>query len=618
MNTIKNKIKIFVATAVLTGTMFSCDSYLDKKDEDQLTFEKIWMKRDTTLQYFSNVFSYLPKEWEINNNHPFSAASDDLLQVYARDYNKVNLGTWSPASPPYNSHLYTRPYQGIREASIFINNVESCSAEDVTQEEIQRWKAEARFVRAFQYFLLLRTYGPIILTGDEPVDITKPDMNAERSTLDDCISYIVNELEECMEKLPTKFTSDETGQYGRPTKGAAMAIIGRLRLYAARPLFNGNTLYKDVKNPDGTALFPLTYDANKWKLAADANKALIDFSETNGVYKLYTHPDNDPVLNYQGVFLEDFNDELIFAQFVGRYEIQVLLTPGVVGGTAYGGVGATQFMVDSYAMSNGRYPITGYRSNGEPIIDTQSGYNANEFAKKSFVHPVDNINGAALQTPNMYIDREPRFYASVMWSGALWPYKAAPKYPNYSYNGNSGPGPRHDFTKTGYMVRKYINPTVNSAAGTWGNMTWVMFRLAEIYLNYAEALNESNPGHPDILKYMNLVRERSGMPNIEAVYPGADQLKMRELIQKERQIELFFETHRYFDTRQWMTVAANQNGPVYGMNIMAVASNQNETPDDFWQRTVQENRIFKPAYYLYPFAESEITKNHSLVQNYGW
>jgi hypothetical protein len=614
------KINLIIGTVLfffLIG-LSSCESYLDKKEDETMTFEKIWMKRTTILQYLDNVYGYILKDDDIEDGHPFIGAADDVdLNYPARAYNNINLGTWSASSVPYVANLWPQFYKGIREATVFIQNVDKSTAENVTSAEIERWKAEARFARAYQYFLLFRTYGPFIITGDDPVDISG-NLGKARSPLDECVTYIESELTACSNILPERFTTNETSEYGRPTKGACLALIGRMKLYAARDLYNGNPLYVDIKNPDGANLFPTTRDANKWKVAADANKALITYSESNSLYQLYKDgTGTNPYLNYQNLFLTDWNSELIFARYNTRYDLQVLLTPAIVGGTCYGASGPTQGQVDAYAMANGKYPITGYATGGVPIIDAASGYS--ETGTASYTHPIE---GNTAVTRRMYINREPRFYVSVLWSSAVWPYRAGgDKIPVFAYRGNS----YTTASKTGYLTRKFVNPSANSAGGVWSSITFPVIRLAEIYLNYVEALNECEPGNSDIHKYLNLIRERAGVGNIQAVYPEVatlgtgTQARMRELIRKERQIELFFECHRYFDIRQWMIAETVDNGPMYGMNIMADASaNVSVTPETFWQRTVAETRIFKPSYYLYPIRETEITRNSQLVQNYGW
>jgi hypothetical protein len=613
----------FILLAIFT----SCEDYLNKKEDEPMTFNKIWTKREYIEKYYGTVWSFMPNEINFANS-PFMGTADDASLAFRNAHKNMNNGTWSPNNVPFGADLWTRFYKGIREANIFLQNIDKCSDQTITQIEIDRWKADIRFVRAYYYFLLYRTYGPVILIGDEIVDFQQETFTNPRNTLGECEIYIQQELLSAAEVLPVSIdkVSDNTNM-GRPTKGTCLALISRLKLYAARPLYNGYSLYTNVKNHDGTPLFPSSPNPGKWTDAAAAAKALISLSENNGnIYKL--HIEGDPATNfadacksYQNLFLTDWDDEIIFGRYGNRYYWQVLETPAVVGGTCYGASGPTQSMVDTYAMKTGRYPITGYNSNGSPIIDQESGYVETGFT--NFTHPIDKTNGkGALSTLNMFINREPRFYVSVLWSSAWWPYTGANKQPVFAYNGNSGPGPRHDYPPSGYMTRKFVNPSANTAGGTWSNMTFPIIRLAEIYLNYAEALNESNPSNPDLYIYLNKVRNRAGLKNIEVVYPevagGANPLKMRELILKERQIELFFEVHRYFDSRQWLLEERLSNGPIYGMNTMLETKNPNITPIGFWQRTPIENRVFKPKHYLFPMHQSDLDRNSEMVQNYGW
>jgi hypothetical protein len=172
------------------------------------------------------------------------------------------------------------------------------------------------------------------------------------------------------------------------------------------------------------------------------------------------------------------------------------------------------------------------------------------------------------------------------------------------------------------MLRKWTDPALNTSGGQWGNFTWPVFRYAEILLNYVEALNEYDPAHADIVKYLNQIRERAGVPNIEEVYPEAigNQSAMRELIRKERRVELSFENKRFFDTRTWMIAEQVDGGPMWGMNTTSSAPSPNAstTPDTFWERTVFETRVFEPKHYLYPFHQRELDRNEMITQNYEW
>lgn len=589
----------------------SCESYLERQKDEALTFEKIWEKSSTTEKYLYNVYGFMPKESNQVDANPWVAASDEASFTYNRAYRRINNGSWNVASPPCDK--WNHYYAGIREANVFMQNVESCfELEDTEQEQ---YKTEARFLRAYYYFMLVRMYGAVTLLGDEIKDPNSKELQFPRNTFEECVDYIVTEMQECSKILPEQ---QPDVWLGKPTKGVALSVIGRLTLYAARPLFNGNSLYKDVKNQDGTNLFPVEYDANKWKIAADANKKVIDLN----IYKLYEE-DNDPYKSYGGVFFEKWNSEIIFARSTGGYYWNVHCTPRAAGGTAYGGVSPTQRQVDSYAMANGRYPITGYNANGSPVIDKQSEYTEEGFS--DFTHPIDQPNNGTVRkksTFNMYINREPRFYASVLWSGADWIYMGRPKHIkvcDFSTNGNSGPGQSHDYPKPGYLIRKMSDGSLDTKNGQWGEFSWPLIRLAEIYLNYVEALNECDPSNPDILTYLNKIRKRAGVPNIEKVYPNAvgNKDQMRKLIRRERRVELAFETHRYFDTRTWMISEQTDNGDFYGMNVKAQSKNKS-TPPDFWKRTVFETRVFEPKHYLYPIKQRELDRNKKIRQNYGW
>lgn len=261
-------------------------------------------------------------------------------------------------------------------------------------------------------------------------------------------------------------------------------MISRLLLYSARDLFNGNTLYSGVKNPvtadfpelSGVNLFPQTYDANKWLEAAKAAKKVIDMPN----YKLYRSKNNDPYENYNGILGELWNDELIWTDgYKNRFYLAVNVTPTSVPGTAYGAVGPTQQQVDAYAMSNGRYPITGYEADGTPIVDPQSGYNAEtELQKSDWTYPLHGWSAYgdfAINAPNMYKDREPRFYVSVFFGGTGWAYPDGWAVTSFAKGGNGNKS--HDFTKSGYLINRFYDHKLNSTSGTWGNVTFPVFRF---------------------------------------------------------------------------------------------------------------------------------------------
>jgi hypothetical protein len=222
-------------------------------------------------------------------------------------------------------------------------------------------------------------------------------------------------------------------------------------------------------------------------------------------------------------------------------------------------------------------------------------------------------------TSNMYINREPRFYVAITFNGSKWINPSAVRGTEtiQLYNGgNSGKYTGRNWSRTGYCVRKKVNPSSTVNPEVIAERTEVLIRLGEIYLNYAEALNEYDPGNPDILIYLNMIRERAGIPQYGVgttpLPVPANQEEMREAIRKERRVELAFEIHRYFDTRRWKIAQQTDGGPFYGMNTEATNT------AGFTVRTVFETRQFLPKHYLWNITQDELNRNPNLVGNPGW
>lgn len=618
------KYILFLTYALSMMVCTSCDSFLDRQEDEALTFDAIWKTRTTTRQYWLNTMSFLPNDTEDFNYSPWMGASDEASVTYSRDTRWINFGSWNPSSVPYEKmSLY---YRGIRECNIFLQNADKCLDNDaaMTKEEMEVWKAQTHFARAYYYFLMMRVYGPVFLVGDEllPFDVSTEELYRQRNSWDECVNYVVAELNECIKNPAIKDSWESDSEKGLATKGACRAIISRLSLYSARDLFNGNKLYASLVNPDGTHLFPQTYDANKWLVAAEAAKVLIDDSQ----YQLYRSKDDNPYENYYGITNTLWNSELIWTTgYKGRYTLGVHTVPTGLAGTAYGGIGPTQQQVDAYAMKNGKYPITGYRKDGSPILDEESGYVENEMEKTTWTYPAwSGASAYSIEAPNMYKDREPRFYVTVFFSGSKW-HHGGSNMTMISFAKGANSNKSHDYPKPGYLLNRFYDHTVNSANGQWGNVTFPTFRLGEMYLNFIESVLECKKRNVTLpsgyeAKAMEIwsdLRQRSGVPSITDVYPSATVEQLIELCRHERRIELAFENHRYFDTRTWMIAEQVDGGPMYGMNTMAPGSGD-KTPDEFWQRTVFETRVFKKNHYLYPFSQRELDRNKLLVQNYGW
>ena len=267
-------------------------------------------------------------------------------------------------------------------------------------------------------------------------------------------------------------------------------------------------------------------------------------------------------------------------------------------------------------------PITGYEADGTPIVEPLSGYElASELEKSSWIYPSGGWSNKAdfeIEAPNMYKDREPRFYVTVFFGGNQWLHGNSATSISFAKGGNGNKS--HDYPKSGYLCNRFYDHKLNSSEGQWGNITFPVFRLGEIYLNFIEAVLECkkngvalDPSYEALAmeKWADL-RKRAGLDPITSTYGQVSTEELIQLCRKERQIELAFERHRYFDTRTWMIATQTDNGKMYGMNTscpLDAGMKGTETPDGFWERTAFETRVFQNKHYLYPFSQRELDRN---------
>ncbi|MGC4234612.1 MAG: RagB/SusD family nutrient uptake outer membrane protein [Niabella sp.] len=587
---------IIICMSVLLLSACAKD-YLEKQPDEDLDIEKVFSQRQHAEGFLTSVYNNMPKmldpsQWGERN--PFTGGSDEMEITWTGAYShRLNSGAWSPADgEPW---IWNFMYEGIRKANIFLENVDKVPMDGA---EKNAWKGEATFLRAFYHFNLMKMYGAIPVV-DRTYGLAEDLSFIRRQPVNEVADFISSECDKAAALLAW---SVEPIKYGRITKVGAMALKARALLYAASPLFNGNPDYQGLVDDKGTKLFP-AYDAGRWQTAAAAAKACIDGAEANG-YGLYYAADNDPVTSYRELFTVRNNREVLLARNQGIHShFERCANPTGFGG--YSIYCPTQGLVDAYEMNNGQRPVLGYNSDGSPIINQGSGYTETGYAA------ADHPKGYWLKdVSNMYVNRDPRFYASISFNGSMWKGRRI----EFWFSGIDGrQRAGSDYCISGYLMRKMVNLTSNIPQNQFGLNTWIEFRLGEQYLNYAEALNEAQGPVADVYTYMNRIRARAGMP---ALPEGLSKEGMRERIWNERRIELAFEAHRYFDIRRWRVAAQYDNGPIYGMDIQAGSSLRD---DAFYKRKVIENRVFvAPKHYLWPIQIMEIEKNWNLVQNPGW
>ncbi len=627
----KKQNSIYTLLIALLCFVSSCD-YLGVSDQlagGLQNTEQVFDNVSYTKRWYANVFAGIPDYSGINSvnvgafKNPWTGMCDELVVGYGNS-SKYNNSDRNAANMGF--HRYGACYKYIRQANIFLQKAHpimttGTQGDQLLEDELTQMKANVRFMRAFYHYLLFEQYGPIILVKDKIYNATE-DQDVPRNTVDEVIEYIDSELTAVASELTQEPIFEDKDYRAWPTKGVALAVRAKLWLYAASPLLNGG--YREalsVTNPDGTRLFP-DYDAGKWEKALAACKDFIDYAEA-GRYELYKEykDDNgaviDPDKSVYNLF-QKYTHEIIWATANNDW--------GGMNGDAFdrriaprceknglGSTGVTQELVDAFYMKDG-FPVSATAYLPQSTLYQEEGYGTYKDQNDNFSKKYTNVT-----VSNRYLNREPRFYNTVFFNGRQWPVSCNQVL---FYNGGNSGVQEGQATLTGYMLFKRFNRSVsltNPGVASQFRPS-IIFRLADFYLMYAEAANEVNPNDARVLKYLNLVRERAGLPDIETLNPAirGNQELQRAAIQRERQIELATEGQRYFDVRRWMIADKNgegrQNGYVHGMNVRGESNDK----EDF-NRIVEASQIvFNRKMYLYPMPDSEMRKTKNLVQNPGW
>ena len=621
----KKNIKYIICfTAVL---LFSnCKKYLNVVPTEFVSEANVYGNINNALKVWANLYTYLP--YEDFTGAPLSGACTDECINHWEDpaEQKYNTGAWGPTDNALGN--WATAYQGIRNVNDFLANIDktpfAASQAAYYTPRIPVYKADARFIRAMLYFELFKRYGavPLVNRVIDPSDIKGYEL--PRNSVDEVVNFITSECDAVAPVLPVSYTASPN-DVGRVTRGAALALKAKALIFAASPLFNGNALYANIKNADGKALFDASYDKNKWKLAADAAKAVMDM----GTYTLYSPTPANPINNYAQLFFTRDYTEVILPYMMPdntNFEQYYLMNgTDAEGENGYGHMSVISELANAYETNKG-YPIdapgSGYVKTGTWSGTLWDGLND---------VPVSNVS-------NMYKNRDPRFYATIFFQYDVWNYPANPRPIKLAWFGGNGGYASDGWPKdgtnniTGYGWRKWNSPTVDLKVGT-GTATrnFPIIRYSEVLLWYAEAMNEYlDAPSADVYAAINQVRNRVSMPKLPVGGIPADLTKdgMRKRIQNEYRIEFAFEGHRFWDVRRWLIAKSVDNGAVHGLNSQPSTDELKATGLDvdseeagvavFYKEVVAQTRVFTDKHYLMPLPQSEIDKDPLLKQNYGW
>ena len=556
------KHKIICAICVTCGFL-SC---ADLEYSEESTRDEAW-----TYEYYGNgiknmVFDVYAQvynnEFETNSAYFLAGATDEAQ--YALETGAINNywnGGWSAANP-YDG-TWTRAYTAIAEINMYLEKLQQTDLSDWKyNSDYENWMAqmelfpyELRFLRAYFYFELFKTYGDVPLVT---TTLTNGQANnVERTPADEIVKFIVDECDAIAPYLPVTYKTEIGSEIGRATRVAAFALKARTLLYAASPLHNSSN------------------DKSKWNKAAEACKYILDNASVWGL-KLST---------YSALWGHDafFNEELIFA--IGRGESNTFEMANYPIGVENGASGncPTQSLVDQYE----------YQDNGE-----------------TFGHRYPGSIDLNLVDP--YEGLDPRFALSVVKNGDEWPSNGAQKDVMETYVGGFNGAPKYGATPTSYYLKKYVDGSCVTTADnqTRRRHTWILFRLAEFYLDYAEAVYNATGSANDATYGMtaneaiNKLRTRADINMPKFKEDGNEWVTRYE---RERLVELAFENHRFWDVRRW------KKGAQYfkTIEIASISSDLKLTRSTY-------TRQWDEKYNLYPIAQSELKKNPKLTQNPGW
>lgn len=630
MKTIFKNI-LLALTLGTTISLSSCSDFLDVTPTDQYSEDAIFSDAALTQAFLNTIYNSVRHG---AGEHAISAASDEAYFTHNYGIKAINetavsesdLQWYNDGNCPFQ---WTNAYKGIRYANLLLSKIDQVPV--ISGFSNEQMKGEAYFLRAYIYTQLVRGFGGVpIVTKIYGLDEIE-DMKQPRNNIKECVDYILADCEEAIKLLPVTVGDDNLG---RATKGAAMALKARVLLQIASPLYfdrSVNTLDVNQYSGDQKAL----YTSAKTAALAVINSGTYNLIDCKAATVAETAE------KFRRIILDKNNSEKIFTRQFGQKDPKnnLVLQHGPNGYHNWSGVTPSQDLAQSFEMADGTI-LTGF----EKVGDTK--------------------------TTNPYLNREPRFYATIGYDGCVWgrvrPADAylldptplgnlqagyyeisgveseikltLPNNQEVKFKGLNGidtrQGPIEDWNGswTGYYERKLVDTSVDGQNYSQ-NVPWTYLRLAEMYLIVAEASIELNE-LDDAADYLDALRTRIGMPDTKTTLArrgkAFNQTDMREFLRHERLVELAFEDHRYFDVRRWMIAPEINKRPLTGVLVygrLKAGMTQNKPYIHSEEKynytyivkdlTFRENRAWDNKMYFAPIKQEEIRRNPNLVQNPG-
>lgn len=577
----------------------SCNDVLDKQPLDIISDASLWSEKILIDDYLNECYAEMKFYFEMQYDKDYSW----FESTYATTIADEATGFWGGTTPKshwinINGGVYEWwGYPTIRKLNTFLEKMESSSLDDSYKK--QRI-AEARFLRAFAYFDMVKRYGGVpLITRAQQLNDTNEELYRKRDKEADIYDFILSELDAVVNDLPTANVSSDLG---RPTKYAVLALKSRAAMYGASIATWGTVQL------DGIVGLPKEKAPSYWQASYDASKSIIE----SGIFTLYNKYPTDKVKNFRNLFLdENNNSEVIFSErfngLSGKGHSWDMFEDPLKYNPWGGGQRSLIYleMVESFDNTDGT----------SGVIDRSK-----------------ITSGYSWTMDELFGKKDPRFKASIYTQGSSWTYTNGPVTLDYHYSiehdgvvQTSGSykgvlAKSSSYTTMPFGILKYLDESKAVTVERFYSETdYIIFRLGEIYLNYAESAIEL--GKPnDALLAVNNIRERAGMPLYTSI--------TRDLVRKERKVELAFEGNRYFDVRRWRTAVTDLTNAFHGLQFILkgdsyqqgsynvstakyklnILNNVDGTPSPF----------FVEKFYYLPISLTRTGNNANLVENPGY
>lgn len=654
MNKFKKSIIVLALPFVLSLGL-SCNKFLDIVPNDGIaTLETAFNLRSNAIKYLATCYSYMPNDGTPGGD-PAVLGGDEIWDLVGRIVTNTSSRVpstlfniargYQSATLCYGSD-WASMYQGIRCCDILVDNVDLVP--DMTNSEKLRWKSEAKFLKAYYHFNLVRKFGPVpIIRKSLDMDASIEEVRVYRDPIDDCYDFILALLDEALSGLPTVIDAED--EYGRITQPICAALKAKVAVYAASPLFNSNQDMASLVDNRGVALFPNKTEEEvkqRWVYAMEACKEAIDLAHSLN-YELYSREQFDADHTYS---MDDImsRDLTLRCSFYERWNPEIIwanTNTSTSHITMYQSLAQPNFTEYKFALSC--YQIFGvplkiaeqfYTRNGLPINNDLEWAGANPYELRTADDNQAHYLEPGYTTVRLNFYREPRFYSSLGFDGGTWiGCMPAGKYIDTKpedlpvvkcrIGGKHAKTGKETGPVTGYYPKKIIpHYCIGTADNRFSAYSYAfpVIRLTDLYLLYAEAINEAegpNGAHKDdLFSMLNQIRSRAGIPDVVTSWdeysnaPGYynSQVGMRDIIHRERLNELAFESQRFWDLRRWKEAPKYYQENIYGFNVVGSSA------EDYYIRTLLHEQSFGIKDYFFPIAVGNIEVNPNLTQNLGW